>query len=72
MLFPWVKCIEDNLSVIRMEYEKLQSQNVASDYILRNGEEKLHNGDWVWQSFMMKGWFLSCFIERFLIFFLSR
>lgn len=48
------KTLRDNLHTIKAEYNKLRSL-VPNDYKLVPDEHKLHQGDWNWNSYILKG-----------------
>ena len=52
--FPAVRAIVDSVDVVRAEYARAASA-LASDYIVADGEHKLHAGSWSWRSFVTKG-----------------
>lgn len=54
----YVRKLTENFNVILDEYKSVQERNdssSASDYTLSNDEHKLNNGEWVWNSFILKG-----------------
>lgn len=48
-----MKVLEDNVDVIRKEYQALREMKVASDY-KEDGEHSLHKGAWDWHSYVLK------------------
>ena len=54
----YVSKLTDNFDVILKEYLAVLERNDSSsisDYTLSNDEHKLNNGDWVWNSLILKG-----------------
>jgi len=56
--FPWCDDLRSMHAVILGEYlalrEKLQAQR-KSDYVINKEEHKLHEGQWDWNSYIVKG-----------------
>jgi aspartyl/asparaginyl beta-hydroxylase (cupin superfamily) len=52
--FSFEKILSDNADVIRMEYEALRMTD-KSDYDTTNDHNKLHHGEWDWNSYVLKG-----------------
>lgn len=50
----WADALEANWTTIRAEYDAAKKAR-GSDYAVSDGEHKLHQGDWEWRSFVLKG-----------------
>lgn len=48
------KSLRDNFDTIKAEYHQLR-KTIQNDYKLVTDEHKLHEGDWYWNSYILKG-----------------
>ena len=48
------KVLQDNYGVILSEYQNFKSKS-KSDYHIQSDEHQLHNGNWEWYSYVLKG-----------------
>lgn len=46
--------LRDNLNIITTEYQQLR-RNIPNDYKFVTDEHKLHQGEWNWNSYILKG-----------------
>ena len=54
--FSWVADLEANYQTILDEYTTLVARaDVASDYEVQDSEHQLHDGQWDWYSYILKG-----------------
>ena len=59
--FPQITTtLKQNFDIIRKEYLDFYKLH-ASDYTMQQDEHKLHNGQWEWNSYLLKG--MSYFID---------
>lgn len=57
-----------NYDVILSEYQSVLKRNndvIVSDYTLKNDEHKLNNGEWLWNSYILKGKKQPNFVDQY-------
>lgn len=62
--FEFTDILKTNEKILLQEYQQLANLQIKSDYDLRPDEHALHEGQWVWSSYIKKGTRDQTFMDK--------